>query len=326
MKRFLKILGIIFGSFLVLVLAFFGYVWYQSNQPKYVYQRAVAEELQPFADNKYLAVKFKAGKSNRLDFEIGSRYFVTYDLHMRNPRSDTLKEYKKEYLHLQVYDLDQNLKQRTIDLIPILKQKGYDINRYEIRAGVIYVLDGKDYIYIPVFRRGDESRKREAFLINLETEELVNLLPSGELKNPYSEMLDDALYISNLAPVVYKKYGVHIDWSSHKRKFEPVVDSDGKSKINLSSSRFKEEYPKVAQMLESSKSSFVLARQEVVSDEAYFNTLLEWFAPVGEEKLNLVIKEFGTDEQTPIKSYSDFLEYRKTHPKEEESTDVTKED
>lgn len=325
MKRFLKILGIIFGSLLLIFLAFLGNVWYHSNQPKYVLQKAEVEEIYLFEDDKYLAVKLSDNWSNPLDFALGSRYFVTYDLWMRNPSSDTLKEYKEEYLHLHVYDLDQNLKQKTIDLIPILKQKGYDINRYEIRVGRIYVLDGKDYIYIPVFRRGDESRNREEFLINLETEELVELPPVEELKNQYPTVLNDAIPNSTLFDTVYDKYGVEINWTSPQKEIASEAGDIKNKKTNLTNSHFKEEYPKVAEMLENSKSSFVLARQEVVSDETYFNTLLEWFAPVGAEKLDLVIKKYGTDVQIPIKSYSDFIEYRKIYPKKE-SKDVTKED
>ena len=45
---------------------------------------------------------------------------------------------------------------------------------------------------------------------------------------------------------------------------------------------------------------------------------MRWFAPAGEEKLVLSIKDEKTGNVTAINSYQDYLAWRETHPNDEE--------
>ena len=65
----------------------------------------------------------------------------------------------------------------------------------------------------------------------------------------------------------------------------------------------------------------ILVRQGENSQEEWFDILMSWFAPVGEEKLSLSAIDKGTGETTPIASYQDYLTWRTTHQKKEVSNE-----
>ena len=55
-------------------------------------------------------------------------------------------------------------------------------------------------------------------------------------------------------------------------------------------------------------------RPAQVNTEEWFNTALHWFAPKGQEIMEIYAKDLETGEKTQIKSYADFKEWKKQHP------------
>lgn len=57
----------------------------------------------------------------------------------------------------------------------------------------------------------------------------------------------------------------------------------------------------------------IFIRQGNISSEEWYNTLMYWFAPVGQDKLSLSITDKETNEVTLINSYEDFLKWKESH-------------
>ena len=72
-------------------------------------------------------------------------------------------------------------------------------------------------------------------------------------------------------------------------------------------------YPEVVKKMNSGK-GIIYTRQGNISPEEWYNTLMHWFAPVGQDKLSLSITDKETNEVTPINSYEDFLKWKDKHP------------
>ena len=81
---------------------------------------------------------------------------------------------------------------------------------------------------------------------------------------------------------------------------------------NLENTNLALELPKVAENLSNGEALF--ARPGQVSTEEWFNTALHWFAPKGQEIMEIYAKDGETGEKTQIKSYADFEEWKKVHP------------
>ena len=71
-------------------------------------------------------------------------------------------------------------------------------------------------------------------------------------------------------------------------------------------------YPEVVKKMNSGK-GIIYTRQGNISPEEWYNTLMHWFAPVGQDKLSLSITDKETSEVTPINSYEDFLKWKESH-------------
>ena len=121
--------------------------------------------------------------------------------------------------------------------------------------------------------------------------------------------------------IVYELFGKEYD----KLDFSSKIRSDygifiGKLNLNntyqkaknLENTNLALELPKVAENLSNGEALF--ARPGQVSTEEWFNTALHWFAPKGQEIMEIYAKDLESGEKTQIKSYADFEEWKKIHP------------
>ena len=100
-------------------------------------------------------------------------------------------------------------------------------------------------------------------------------------------------------------YGI----GSHFTDLEPSKREGKEIPSNLNISQL---YPEVVKKMNSFEGK-IFTRQGNISSEEWYNTLMHWFAPVGQDKLSLSITDKETSEVTPINSYEDFLKWKESH-------------
>ncbi len=60
--------------------------------------------------------------------------------------------------------------------------------------------------------------------------------------------------------------------------------------------------------------AFIVVRQGDYNDpEAIFQDMRHWFAPVGQDKLDVIATDPKTNEQTPINTYKEYREWYEKH-------------
>lgn len=254
--------------------------------------------LQLSGDNKeYVLVNYK--KSSESSGVIG----VTKD-YLVSDSSDTndvnnIQNYASYNLYL--YDLNsKDFKKSKIDLLSIVKQYKLKGQLSEITT---VVMEGKDYLFFKV--------DYTPYLFDLKQKKITTapetILDRNSLKKDSSV---DFAFIVDLDNILFKKYGVLENEKYHS--FILGVNSEEK-KPELSQLNIKKEYPEIVKILENEGN--VYTRYDSVDSEQWFNTLIHWFAPKGQDVMDLYVTDKTTGEKTQIKSFADYQTWKASQPR-----------
>lgn len=254
--------------------------------------------LQLSGDNKeYVLVNYK--KSSESSGVIG----VTKD-YLVSDSSDTndvnnIQNYASYNLYL--YDLNsKDFKKSKIDLLSIVKQYKLKGQLSEITT---VVMEGKDYLFFKV--------DYTPYLFDLKQKKITaapeTILDRNSLKKDSSV---DFAFIVDLDNILFKKYGVLENEKYHS--FILGVNSEEK-KPELSQLNIKKEYPEIVKTLENEGN--VYTRYDSVDSEQWFNTLIHWFAPKGQDVMDLYVTDKTTGEKTQIKSFADYQTWKASQPR-----------
>ena len=255
--------------------------------------------VQLSGDNKeYVLVNYK--KSSESSGVIG----VTKD-YLVSDSSDTndvnnIQNYTSYNIYL--YDLNsKDFKKSKIDLLSIVKQYKLKGQLSEIAT---VVMEGKDYLFFKV--------DYTPYLFDLKQKKITTapetILDRNSLKKDSSV---DSAFIVDLDNILFKKYGVLENEKYHS--FILGVNSEEK-KPELSQLNIKKEYPEIVKTLENEGN--VYTRYDSVDSEQWFNTLIHWFAPKGQDVMDLYVTDKTTGEKTQIKSFADFQTWKASQPAE----------
>lgn len=255
--------------------------------------------LQLSGDNKeYVLVNYK--KSSESSGVIG----VTKD-YLVSDSSDTndvnnIQNYASYNLYL--YDLNsKDFKKSKIDLLSIVKQYKLKGQLSEITT---VVMEGKDYLFFKV--------DYTPYLFDLKQKKITTapetILDRNSLKKDSSV---DFAFIVDLDNILFKKYGVLENEKYHS--FILGVNSEEK-KPELSQLNIKKEYPEIVKTLENEGN--VYTRYDSVDSEQWFNTLIHWFAPKGQDVMDLYVTDKTTGEKKQIKSFADYQTWKASQPTE----------
>ena len=255
--------------------------------------------LQLSGDNKeYVLVNYK--KSSESSGVIG----VTKD-YLVSDSSDTndvnnIQNYASYNLYL--YDLNsKDFKKSKIDLLSIVKQYKLKGQLSEITT---VVMEGKDYLFFKV--------DYTPYLFDLKQKKITaapeTILDRNSLKKDSSV---DFAFIVDLDNILFKKYGVLENEKYHS--FILGVNSEEK-KPELSQLNIKKEYPEIVKTLENEGE--VYTRYDSFDSEQWFNTLIHWFAPKGQDVMDLYVTDKTTGEKTQIKSFADYQTWKASQPTE----------
>ena len=89
--------------------------------------------------------------------------------------------------------------------------------------------------------------------------------------------------------------------------------NDESSKINVNGSNFTKLFPKVEKNIKYLNSIYFRPKQ--YNEREWFDKIIHWFAPAGQEVMELYATDETTGKKTQIHSYDEFVAWIKAHPK-----------
>lgn len=252
-------------------------------------------------DGKLVFVTSKTPEQGFNALKVGQNNFYlddwSFDYSEEN-RADSHQN-EGEYYFINVYDLKTKKFKKRLDIFEIVRH--YDPSFGVDLSGDILNIQGQDYIYIRLIKENSSPRIKE-ILFNVDTEEIIDY--SKEFVKSKLQF-DEVSITSGLWDHLTDSYGLASDFQgigSRSVKGSKIPDD-----LNIS-----KRYPEVVKKMNSGK-GIIYTRQGNISPEEWYNTLMHWFAPVGQDKLSLSITDKETSEVTPINSYEDFLKWKESH-------------
>ena len=307
----------------VLLVAFCSFVYlkkqfFSSSKPKeetikktLVFDSSL-KDITLTKDGRYVLVSPKDVNWQSNDLVITRNYvvssFVSYD-----------QTYSKEYKRLSskltafeilTYDLrKKNFEEKRIDLKKTVEKYTSEYSLIDdgsmenIGFGIYH--DNIDYIEVFVSKKNN-IKERKTLLLNLENGKLTELSEAMEevvlAQNSFPSLsrtnLDDILYFNGFSDLN--------DLGYINDKKENKIGQD----IN-----FSHEFPDLVKRLKKNRITEILYRRGLVSPSDYYEDLRHWFAPVGQDKLDIIAKDYETNEETPLNNYQEFIDWSKAEAK-----------
>lgn len=295
--------------FIILLTALFGALFLYHQSPveeerfRSEYTLYVDDlRFEQLEDGKLVFVTSKTPEQGFNALKVGQNNFYlddwSFDYSEEN-RADSHQN-EGEYYFINVYDLKTKKFKKRLDIFEIVRH--YDPSFGVDLSGDILNIQGQDYIYIRLIKENSSPRIKE-ILFNVDTEEIIDY--SKEFVKSKLQF-DEVSITSGLWDHLTDSYGLASDFQgigSRSVKGSKIPDD-----LNIS-----KRYPEVVKKMNSGK-GIIYTRQGNISPEEWYNTLMHWFAPVGQDKLSLSINDKETNEVTPINSYEDFLKWKEKHP------------
>lgn len=256
--------------------------------------------LQLSGDNKeYVLVNYKKSSESSGVLGATKNYLVSRSADTNDAKN--IQNYASYNLYL--YDLNsKDFTKTRIDLLSIVKQ--YKL-KGQLSDIVTMSMEGKDYLFLKIDYR--------SYLLDLKQKKITTapetILDDNSLKKDSSS--EDTFYSVDLDNILFKKYGIL--QNSFYPSFNLSISSD-RHNVDLSKLNIKTEYPEIVDTLESEGD--VCTRSESITSEQWFNTLIHWFAPKGQDVMDLYVTDKTTGEKTQIKSFADYQTWKASQPTE----------
>lgn len=259
-------------------------------------KQQVVEHVDFFGEqNQYVYLKLSPGGYDA-HINLGKKYFVTFERRFQNTSSE--RPLDGWYWYAYIYDIEQKEPSaQKVDLYALVKK--YDSSYYLNQQGTILYQDGKEYQILELRKSKDDSSK--FVLLNLESHQIEDNHP--RLQNlKYAEQYR----IGSLA------MGANIFDQITKSGFLQDRDSLIVNSENdiVETNNFAKEYPDILKKIRiNSDKSYIGFRQGLVSAEDEYQTLRHWFAPVGQDKLEVIGTNSYTGETKVLNTYDEFQEW-----------------
>ena len=300
-KRILIILGVL--SLLVITASCFFLLLKQSQKPKELeYLMGTARgksDFQLFGDKKQYVLAPSHVK-------ISKKYAITYEKKealVGNPNHLQLED---EYYNLILYNQEEEgLPERKIDLYKVVRNyQSKSIPIFNNFGGSVYLGDAH-YFSLEICDLSDEKDLvfKNVYL-NVETEEVVDFPKDTKFGTNYD--ISDTAQVTN-----YNKVLRSLGYFDPSNEIG-VTGSEGQvpdTNINLYSL-----YPDLKDKLINQNWSLYIRPDKVTPDE-WFDTLLHWFAPKGEEILTVYgLNDDGEASDVQIRNSQEANAWLEQHP------------
>lgn len=250
--------------------------------------------LQLSGDNKeYVLVNYKKSSESSGVLGATKNYLMSRSADTNDAKN--IQNYASYNLYL--YDLNsKDFTKTRIDLLSIVKQ--YKL-KGQLSDIVTMSMEGKDYLFLKIDYR--------SYLLDLKQKKITTapetILDDNSLKKDSSS--EDTFYSVDLDNILFKKYGIL--QNSFYPSFNLSISSD-RHNVDLSKLNIKTEHPEIEDTLEAGGD--VCTRSESISSEQWFNNLIHWFAPKGQDVMELYVTDKATGEKTQIKSFADYQTWK----------------
>ena len=194
----------------------------------------------------------------------------------------------KNNLYRSVHNFPYSYLQNDDDYLTLDLEKlnMYDITGHDIRS-VLVSASGEKY---------KDISESEMEKIDREQKLYFNQKYDWD-RGGISEQIDDNLAKYNLSRNVNLIYPMN---------FNP-------SQINISGSNFAKLYPELEKQMKYLDGLYFRPKQ--YNEREWFDKIIHWFAPEGQEVMELYATDETTGEKTQIHSYDEFVAWIKAHPK-----------
>jgi len=279
---------------------------------KYIDAKTEKPTIHVFDDNKFVFVVQKDGIGG---IAFGQDYVSVLDVHQKEinesmidrEKNGSPKIAKDEYFNIISYDLNvSGFPSKKTELYQLLGKKeyrgAYDINQY--------YADNKDYIPVTLYKVGNnESKDIMVDITNQKIEDFENFEDYG--KSPFStaeqEMSKGNVY-NNIRQAMKEKY--HLKFTAGY--IDTLLSKEDREKIDISNTNFAQDYPEMAKDIKNLARLYMRPKQ--YSTKEWFDTVLHWFAPKGQDVLEIYATDPKTGEKTQIKSYDELMVWSANHP------------
>ena len=279
---------------------------------KYIDAKTEKPTIHLFDDNKFVFVAQKDGIGG---IAFGQDYVSVLDVHQKEinesmidrEKNGSPKIAKDEYFNIISYDLNvSGFPSKKTELYQLLGKKeyrgAYDINQY--------YADNKDYIPVTLYKVGNnESKDIMVDITNQKIEDFENFEDYG--KSPFStaeqEMSKGNVY-NNIRQAMKEKY--HLKFTAGY--IDTLLSKEDREKIDISNTNFAQDYPEMAKDIKNLARLYMRPKQ--YSTKEWFDTVLHWFAPKGQDVLEVYATDPNTGEKTQIKSYDELMVWSANHP------------
>ena len=242
-------------------------------------------------------------------FDIGHKNFFQQEWRRNISLGiDDERQKKGEYYFLHFYDIDAKKEGKKIDIFALIRK--YNPNAGVKLPGEVVYYQGIDYLYVTLTEQNRKIKGQyplKDVLINLENGQVMEYNPDYlSAKNIFGI----GTSVTGLSEMLRNDYHINIQ----ENQLIPFSQKHTEIPKGLNISQ---EHPELVQKLNEGKIQ-VFVRQGDNSYEEWFNLIMHWFAPVGQDRLALSITDKDTGEVTSINSYQDYLAWRESHPKDSE--------
>ena len=307
-KKILIILGVL--SLLVITGSCFFLLLKPSQPPKELeYRMRTAREksdFQLFGDKS----QYVLASGNKGSLFVSKTYAITDEY-----KTFIVEDEKKlhtlphlqmegEYRNLILYNLDEEgLPERKIDLFQAVRS--YNQKSVPTRLIGSYYVGDTHYFGLEIVDLTDEeNRSYKTVYLNVETEEVVDL--PKDTKFGMNDDISDTARITNYDKIIDSKG--YFD-PSNKILADKHEGSTPDSNINLYSL-----YPDIEDKLINQNWSLYIRPDKVTPDE-WFDTLLHWFAPKGEDLLTVYgLNDDGEASDVQIHNSQEANAWLEKHP------------
>ena len=209
------------------------------------------------------------------------------------------EDIKKEYIGFRYYEIDNQFKETTVNVLDEIRKKAPNafINDYQINVNSgVSVVDMGYYMSRRAMERDIGDEKNIYYKLDEQKYYSTYAIPEG------SAVKEKIIDYTNLMELIDKNTGFDLQAGFKFQKQAKNVNTD----INLFAI-----YPEFKEKMLSGK-YWIDPRLQLLSSKEWFDTLLHWFAPKGQDILSGVKIEaqYSIDGQEhEIRSYDEFKQY-----------------
>ena len=227
-------------------------------------------------------------------------YLVSQERRAQERLANNRHQLEGDYWYLILHDLrTKDFKERKIDLYKELYRYDYQLQPWGWDP-VYY--KGKDYVAVQVTHKDapntQNGRSRYLFW-DIEAEKFQEA-PQGFDAKTYREEMDLGFGPTNLQEAMDTYHAGMIFWALSFSKLDSEEKLPKTANINLY-----QEYPEMVKLVQEEKISRVYLRKGQNTKESVFEDMRHWFAPIGQDKIDVIATDPKTGEQTPINSYQE---------------------